>query len=131
MASAQARLNPEDLPHARSCLEFVLDSPSYREEEPYEVLGYLPPEQEGLRSNMKWEPHDVLVYDLRKQFDTLSIDKNGFEFVSRPDLTVPDLTTEKGLEEYLLRGVDFIKERFNSEDVVLWNYNVRHASPDS
>jgi hypothetical protein len=27
--------------------------------------------------------------------------------------------------------VDFIKERFNSEDVVLWNYNVRHASPDS
>jgi hypothetical protein len=125
MMIPQASLNFVDLPCTQANFRFVKDSPLYQTEIPYEVVGTLPPEEENLRSNLKWEGHEVPVHDLRQHASSLSIETNGFELIRRKELSVFDLDTETGFADYLSAVLKFLKERFCTDDVIIYNYNVR------
>ena len=125
MTLSQTILNLEDLPCARANFRFVKDDPIYQTETPYEAIGTLPPEEEHLRSNLKWEERDVPVHDLRQHVDSLSIETNGFEFLQPKELTTLDWDSEKAVVDYLTSLLKFLKERFHTDDVIIYNYNVR------
>ena len=109
--------------------EFTKDRDIFANEQPYEVVGNLPPEQEEFRANTEYESCDIPVFDLRQEFDSLSLDVHGFEYLKRPDLDGFDIRSENGMRDYLRAVVRFLKEHFQTDDVLVYNYNVCGRSP--
>ena|ERR1700709_2493818 len=107
-------------------LEFVQDLPIYATEQPYEVVGTLPAEQECMRSNVKFEIHEVPILDLRQNLSTVSFDTHGFEIVKEPGLSGFNLADDEQMKDYLLGIVELLKTRFDAEEVVVYNYNVQY-----
>ena len=107
-------------------MEFVQDLPIYATEQPYEVVGTLPAEQECMRSNVKFEIHEVPILDLRQNLSTVSFDTHGFEIVKEPGLSGFNLADDEQMKDYLLGIVELLKTRFDAEEVVVYNYNVQY-----
>lgn len=126
--AARALPSVQSLPHMVGRLQFIKDSPIFATEQPYEVIGALPPGQEALRNNTEFEFHELPVYDLRQEFGTPSLDVHGFEYLLRPELTSFDTDTEDGLKDYLRAVLVLFQERFQTKDVLVYNYNVRKPS---
>jgi len=116
-------LTPEGLPNVLGSFTFVKDDPKHLFEEPYEVTGLLPPEEEHMRTNLSYEVHEMPVYDLRTKLDSLSLEVDQFEFSSQPDLP-SSLDTAEGLQAYLLALLKLMKDRFQTKEVVMYNYAV-------
>ncbi|KAK0616845.1 hypothetical protein B0T14DRAFT_568417 [Immersiella caudata] len=115
------------LPHFVGRATFIKDRPVFATEQPYEVVGTLPPEQEHLRRNTEFELGDIPVYDLRQDFEAPSLDTHGFEFLRRPELSAFDIGSEDGLKDYLRAVLAFLQERFQTTDILVYNYNVRNS----
>jgi hypothetical protein len=116
-------LAPEGLPSVLGSFTFVKDDPKHLLEEPYEVVGLLPPEEEDMRTNLSYEVHEMPVFDIRSRLDILSLEIHQFEFSRQPDLP-SSLDTEEGLQGYILALLKLLKDRYQTEDVVMYNYAV-------
>lgn len=111
-------------PDILGSFEFIQDLPLYKTEQPYQVVGNLPPEQEPMRTNTKFKTHQVLIHDLRTQVDSFSFENSSFEVIRQPDFEHFNLEDGNGLKAYLLKMAELLKAKFNADEVIIYNYNV-------
>lgn len=113
------------MPSVHARLDFLADIPLYRHEKPYVVL--LPAHEkrdpDQRLNNLEWEIHDVLLTDIRGLWDTIDIDRCGFQAVRHKTSSlgfdsIPDLRAHQKETEILL------KERYPSSHVVCYDLKV-------
>ena len=113
------------MPSVHARLDFLADIPLYRDEKPYVVLlpahGKKDPDQR--LNNLEWDVHDVLVTDIRGFWDTIDIDRCGFQAIRHKTASLgfgsmPDLSAYQKETEILL------KERYPSSHVVCYELKV-------
>jgi hypothetical protein len=124
-------LPSRDLPETRSSLSYIKFSPKYETEKPYYYSGPLEPGEEGLRSNVEYETHDhIPICNLRGQEQHLSVEENGFELKCLPFHADSNALKEgrEELEAYINALSSWMKERFDAEIVLCYDYRVHMPS---
>ena len=109
--------------HAR--LDFLADIPLYQHEKPYVVL--LPAHEKSdpdqRLNNLEWEAHDVLMTDIRGIWDTLDIDRCGFQAI-RHKTASSDFHSVPDLRAYRKETESLLKERYPSSYIVCYDLKV-------
>ena len=127
-SSKLSLLSSLNSPITRTSLRFVQDDPIFHVEKPYHFSGPLEFAEESRRSNLSLKPQEVLVTDLRGHFNLATIDNNGFQLEYYRSKFLESLQQSKGLQSYMNETVSHIKELFDAQMVVCFDYRVRNAT---
>lgn len=123
MAPSLAELT--GLPSTSASFMYVVESACHQYEDPYQIVGVLPAEQEEFRSNVHFEEHaNIPVFDLRSCSEILSLERHGIELMHCGKMPPVDVRTTAGVEAYLGWIVDAMKKKFSPELIIVYNYNV-------
>jgi len=107
---------------------YVVESACHQYEDPYQIVGALPQEQEDFRSNVHFEEHaNIPVFDLRSCSEILSLERHGIELMHCGKMPPVDVRTTAGVEVYLRWIVDAMKKKFSPELIIVYNYNYRSS----
>jgi len=117
------------LPSTSASFMYVVESACHQYEDPYQIVGALPQEQEDFRSNVHFEEHaNIPVFDLRSCSEILSLERHGIELMHCGKMPPVDVRTTAGVEVYLRWIVDAMKKKFSPELIIVYNYNVSTKS---
>ncbi|KAL8797875.1 MAG: hypothetical protein Q9195_000227 [Heterodermia aff. obscurata] len=114
------------MPSVRARLDFLADIPLYQDEKPYVVLLSVHEKRDPDQrlNNLEWEVHEVRVTDIRGLWDTIDIDRCGFQAIRHKTASLgfdsmPDLHAYQKETEMLL------KERYPSSHIVCYELKLR------
>jgi hypothetical protein len=110
----------------QKCSFSFIKAEEYDTEKPYYYSGPLAPDNERLRTNLRYSTVDgIEIVDVRGVRDHLSIDKQGFEYIDVPPSLKDDALSENGLDVYLKEVTSFLRFRLKAQLVLAYDYRVR------
>ena len=94
----------------------------WEEEKPYYIHGHRP--DNVPRDNYKISEHEVLFVNSRGHEDEFKIESSGFEWARLHQPSEEKLDTPLSIERYMKEISEFIKQYFDAEDVLPYEYQV-------
>jgi hypothetical protein len=77
----------ESLKTTPASLAFLRRLPAFQSEKPYYISHSLPPEFESRRTNLEFEVHAIFPHNLKGHENSLSIEKDGIQFLDHESVT--------------------------------------------
>lgn len=77
------------------------------------------------RSNIEFDPHTVVIHDVRGKEDTVSLDKTGFQFVKHESAEKDFLDEELIKTKYYKEVEDLLKRETGAKRVFVFDHNIR------
>lgn len=84
----------------------------------------VPPEGKP-RTNIQYDPHAVLIHDVRGKEDTVSLDKTGFQFVKHESVEKDFLDEELIKTRYYKEVEDLLKREAGAKRVFIFDHTIR------
>lgn len=116
MATADI-LVPHDVPTVMNYYKPIDDN-----EAPY---SYVEPPAGKPTSNVGFEPHDVVIHDVRGKEDTVGLDKTGFSFVKHESVEKDFDNEERIKSAYYKEVEELLKKEAGAKRVFIFDHTLR------
>jgi len=119
-----AAAEPASHHNVLASMNFIADSPLYKNEKPYHFESSTIPGD--VMTNLVFETHHgIPVQDVRGREDTFSIDYDGFKYLKHTSKVSSQVGTTEYIYEYLEEITSLIKKEFEAAKVICYDFRLR------
>ena len=109
---------------ARATLSYLKDLDKFKREKPFTLSLDIALDNEGLRTNLDYEPRSVELTNLRGSESDLFLEAHGFELIQIPASVMAECFESSEPHADSQGVVELLKRRFGTEHVFLYDRGV-------